>query len=171
MLLSGGLLSSWSSILRVDGVRGLYAGLLPSLLKDAPYSAVYLLLYTHAKSALHAALQPRHAQQPSPPPQSQWQAALVPFAAAFLAASLATTAFQPLEVLKTRLQLLSLSPAAAASSSRLWQLSVLVWQEGGVRGFFRGLLPRVLRRSLSNAITWSVYERIYTAWSGRIAVQ
>ena len=179
----GGLWSSWSSIVRVDGVRGLYAGLLPSVLKDAPYSAVYLLLYTQSKTALNT-LAHRRGEQVQPAAQSQAQPTAqvqvglaVPFIAALIAASLATTLFHPLEVLKTRLQLVTaaqqqllLSPSAS-SSSRMWSLSRCIWQESGWRGFFRGLLPRVLRRSLSNALTWSVYERIYTLWSGRIAVQ
>ena len=183
-LVPGGLWSAWSSIVRVEGVRGLYAGLLPSVLKDAPYSAAYLLLYTQSKTFLNQLAQ-RDGQHPLSHAKAQSQAALaVPFTAAFIAASLATTLFQPLEVLKTRLQLVGTapwtsssppplhpSPPFVSSTSRLWLLTRCIWQESGPRGFFRGLLPRVVRRSLSNAITWSVYERIYTLWSGRIAVQ
>ena len=183
-----------TSIVRVEGVRGLYAGLLPSLLKDCPYSALYLLLYTQCKSALsswrkrwqrlgdgedrsHYRLEAdsRTAGLGRTPLHVEGQTPLIQFTAAFAAASLATSLFQPLEVLKTRLQLPSAHRPSMPSSRppALTGLTALARQialESGARGFYRGLLPRVLRRSLSNAIAWSLYEQIYHFWSGQIAV-
>ena len=143
---SGGVVyrSAWqglSSIVRHEGVRALYAGVLPSLVKDCPYAAVYLLLYTRLKERLtklstawhsHSAAASLSAAVPSRsslPRQSEWHVAgqtpIVQFVSAFGAATVATVAFQPLEVLKTRLQLPSSDAAAPASSfSRFHRLTV-----------------------------------------------
>jgi len=180
-----------SSIVRGEGVRALYAGVVASLAKDCPYAAVYLLLYTTFKqrlTTLSTAWQsPATASLSAviPPPSSslhsEWHVAgqtpIVQFVSAFSAATLATVAFQPLEVIKTRLQLpssdaVSTVPSTSTTSSfvRFQRVSVGVYASNGVSGFFAGLLPRVLRRSLSNAIAWSLFEQIYTFWSGKIAI-
>ena len=109
---------------------------------------------------------------------SEWhvsgQTPLTQFVSAFCAATVATVAFQPLEVVKTRLQLPSLASTASAppnsSFARFTRLTASVYRADGLSGFFAGLLPRVLRRSLSNAIAWSLFEQIYSFWSGTIAI-
>ena len=35
-------------------------------------------------------------------------------------------------------------------------------QANGIEGFFRGLAPRVLRRTLIAAMAWTVYEEVGT---------
>lgn len=201
---SGGLvyrsaLHGLSSIVRSEGIQSLYAGVLPSLIKDCPYAAVYLLLYTRFKQRLanlstarrslsndvaHSTTAPPHSSS-STSLQSEWHVAgqtpVTQFVSAFGAATVATVAFQPLEVIKTRLQLPSPLAAAASSTSsttttrtssfsRFQSLTVSLYRTNGVSAFFAGLLPRVMRRSLSNAIAWSLFEQIYTFWSGKIAI-
>ena len=174
--------SAWhglSSLLRNEGVGSLYAGVVPSLIKDCPYAAVYLLLYTRFKermTKLSTAWGSTAAPTASSSPQSEWHVAgqtpLTQFISAFSAATVATVAFQPLEVLKTRLQLPSTEAASAVTSSfrRFRSLTASLYRANGLSSFFAGLLPRVMRRSLSNAIAWSLFEQIYTFWSGKIAI-
>ena len=180
-----------SFIVRSEGVSSLYAGVLPSLLKDCPYAAIYLLLYTQFKERLTRLAATRRARSDASPfaaansavsssPSagvSEWhvsgQTPLTQFVSAFCAATVATVAFQPLEVVKTRLQLPSHASSASASPSsfaRFTLLTASVYRADGLSGFFAGLLPRVLRRSLSNAIAWSLFEQIYSFWSGTIAI-
>jgi solute carrier family 25 protein 38 len=35
-----------------------------------------------------------------------------------------------------------------------------IFKAEGSRGFFAGMAPRVIRKSLSSAISWTVYEEI-----------
>jgi len=197
-----GLLDGLSTIWRVEGVRGLYTGLLPSVLKDSPYSAVYLLFYSRLKNALVTAEQQLHWLTPLGSPMTAANLAQLPaiqFTAAFVAGGVATTLFQPTEVIKTRLQLdtqtlarahgapaaaaaaaasstaaLPGSAAAAAASAaplpstrhRVLLMTRRVYAEDGMPGFFRGLAPRVIKRSLSNAFGWMIFEQLVQFWSG-----
>lgn len=36
----------------------------------------------------------------------------------------------------------------------------LILQSDGLRGFFRGLVPRLIRRTLMAAMSWTVYEEV-----------
>ena len=211
---------------------GLYTGLLPSVLKDSPFSAVYLLLYTRLKSSMAQAEQRLHWLTPAHSPSPEHLIAQMPvvqFFAAFTAGALATSLFQPTEVIKTRLQLsLVVDPAtasttaahtatataaahrsgqtaAAAASSRaaasataasiagssstaapaaipstsssavapviksrhrVLEMTRRIYVGDGARGFFRGLAPRVIKRSLSSACGWMIFEQLVQFWSG-----
>jgi hypothetical protein len=41
-----------------------------------------------------------------------------------------------------------------------------IYAEDGVKGYFRGLVPRVIKRSLSNAFGWMIFEQLVQFWSG-----
>jgi Mitochondrial carrier protein len=43
-------------IARNEGVRGLFSGITPAIVRDAPYSALYLLLFLKGKEAMNSAL-------------------------------------------------------------------------------------------------------------------
>lgn len=178
-----GLFDGLSTIYRTEGVRGLYTGLLPSVLKDSPYSAVYLLLYSRLKQQFVVWEGGLHwLDGDSGPRRSAEELAghpVIQFCSAFLAGGLATALFHPTEVIKTRLQLARLAPTSAslsaaaatppvlpASRHRVLDMSVRIYREDGMAGFFRGLAPRIIKRSLSNACGWMIFEQLVQFWSG-----
>lgn len=66
----------------------------------------------------------------------------------------ATLVTQPFDMLKTRIQL-------DPSRYRNFGVSLVkIIQNEGFRGLFSGMLPRLLRKSFSSAISWTVYEEI-----------
>jgi solute carrier family 25 protein 38 len=141
-----GLMEEINNLWNERGIRGFYRGLFPSVIKDSPYSAVYLALYANFKS-----LSPSFFYSP-----------LVHQACSAAAASaLSTTLFQPLEVIKTRLQL---DQSRAVNFARV---SAEIFDQQGVRGFYRALMPRIIRRSASNIISWIVYEQVYLKQIGK----
>ena len=67
---------------------------------------------------------------------------------------LATTITHPFDVLRTRIQL---KPQEFQNTLHAAQLT---FHQDGLRGFFLGLVPRLVRKTLSAAITWTLYEEL-----------
>uniref|UniRef100_A0A0D6R8U8 Mitochondrial carrier protein n=1 Tax=Araucaria cunninghamii TaxID=56994 RepID=A0A0D6R8U8_ARACU len=78
------------------------------------------------------------------------------FSAGFVAGSIAAAATCPLDVAKTRRQIEKDPMKAMKTSTR--QTLMNVWRDGGVRGLFMGVGPRVGRAGPSVGIVVSFYE-------------
>ena len=66
----------------------------------------------------------------------------------------ATLATQPFDLVKTRIQLQPRAyPSTLAAARR-------VLADEGPAGFFRGMFPRLMRKTLSSAMTWAIYEEV-----------
>lgn len=128
-----------------EGLSGLAAGLVPTLLRDAPYSALYLAAFTSLQKLL-------------PAQESAVQGDRI--AAALFAGLAATTMVHPADVLKTRLQLPGAKPG-------LLQAAQAVWEERGVRGFLAGIAPRLVRKSLMSGLAWTSYEAAVFSKKGK----
>ncbi|XP_023556408.1 solute carrier family 25 member 38 [Octodon degus] len=130
------------SIYRSEGHRGLFSGLTATLLRDAPFSGIYLMFYSQTKSiVLH----------------DQLDVAFVPivnFSCGVFAGILASLVTQPADVIKTHMQL---SPV---KFQWIGQAVTLIFKDYGLRGFFQGGVPRALRRTLMAAMAWTVYEEM-----------
>ncbi|XP_069907102.1 mitochondrial glycine transporter isoform X1 [Oryctolagus cuniculus] len=130
------------SIYRSEGHRGLFSGLTATLLRDAPFSGIYLMFYNQTKGVV---------------PHDQLDAALAPavnFGCGVIAGILASLVTQPADVIKTHMQL---SPA---KFQWIGQAVTLIFRDYGLRGFFQGSVPRALRRTLMAAMAWTVYEEM-----------
>eukprot|EP00249_Psilotum_nudum_P007737 c20786_g1_i1 orf=238-1185(+) len=131
------------SIASKEGVRGLYSGLLPTILRDAPYSGLYLLMYNRVRYNI-----------------TDWQSLegapqfLVSFLSGAVAGAGATLLTHPPDVIRTRLQLESREHLGFYSTVQN------VIQRHGVAGLFAGVLPRAVRRALHQAISWAIFEQI-----------
>ncbi|KAM6972297.1 mitochondrial glycine transporter B-like [Aplochiton taeniatus] len=133
----GALRSMWQT----EGPRALFSGLTATLLRDAPFSGIYVMFYSQAKSSLP--------QEVSASPY----APLVNFGCGVVAGVLASLVTQPADVVKTHIQV---SPAHWSTRDAVRY----IYMENGLRGFFRGAVPRSLRRTLMAAMAWTVYEQL-----------
>lgn len=80
-----------------------------------------------------------------------------------LAGAIAAAATTPLDVAKTLLQTRGNSTDVHVRNCRgLLEAFRIIYEQNGLRGFIRGLRPRVLSHMPSTAICWSVYE--YFKW-------
>jgi len=132
-----------SSILATEGIRGLTRGLGPTLVRDVPFSGLYLAFYDVLKSKI-----------------STWNILppeCVHMTAGLTAGLLASLVTQPADVVKTRMQTKSLNGLIKTVSS--------IYSEDGLRGFSTGLAPRMLRRTVMAALAWTLYERVNTTLS------
>ncbi|KAK9145342.1 hypothetical protein Sjap_005245 [Stephania japonica] len=78
------------------------------------------------------------------------------FSAGFLAGSIAATVTCPLDVAKTRRQIEKDPSRALSMNTRLTLIEV--WRNGGMKGLFTGVGPRVARVGPSTGIVVSFYE-------------
>lgn len=39
----------------------------------------------------------------------------------------------------------------------------IIWRQEGIRGFYKGLIPRATTQSLASAVSWSTYETLKSA--------
>jgi solute carrier family 25, member 38 len=67
---------------------------------------------------------------------------------------MATMLTQPFDMIKTRLQL-----KPKEYKNMLFACRKILHEES-MLGFFSGMIPRVLRKSFSSAISWTVYEEV-----------
>lgn len=132
-------------IYRQEGVKGLSSGLIPTLLRDAPFSGLYLMFYTQLKNA---------AAMADSQPSIESLAAPVHFACGMLAGIFASIVTQPADVIKTKMQLYP------NEFNGIWSASFFVYKKYGPLGYFKGIVPRMLRRTLMTAMAWTVYEEI-----------
>lgn len=140
----GGVAQALRLIYRTEGRRGLTRGLLPTLLRDVPFSSFYYMFYSQTRRAL-----------PAEVAAGPWSD-VATFGCGLVSGLMASVATQPADVVKTRVQL----NGVPGGSGTLGQAIVLIYQEGGSRAFFYGLAPRVLRRTCMAAMAWTVYERV-----------
>lgn len=137
-----GVFRALGNIYRTEGIRGLFSGLAATLLRDAPFSGIYLMFYTQAKRFA----QPYNIDPTFTP--------LLNFSCGVMAGILASVTTQPADVIKTHMQL---SP-----EKHRWtgQTAHYIYQNHGLTGFFSGGIPRALRRTLMAAMAWTVYEQM-----------
>ncbi|KAG2522961.1 hypothetical protein JM16_004567 [Phytophthora kernoviae] len=140
-------------VLHHEGMRGLYRGMVPTLIRDVPFSGLYVLIYTRLRDSWVQ-------QFPHVPVYG------VHFSSGVVAGVMATTLVHPADVVKTRMQLAIMvnqgtgEAASIQNSLTLRQTVAKIYRHEGLRGFTKGILPRVVKRTLSTAVTWTIYEQL-----------
>ena len=134
-------------ITREHGVRGLWRGVFPTILSNAPFSALYYSVYSEIKKAAAGS-----APQPA-----------INLGAGFIAAMTATLATQPTDVIRARIQL--------GASKSTFETASRALQEHGSRVFMSGAMPRFLKRSVQTALVWALYEELLPVLTAAVAAQ
>jgi solute carrier family 25 protein 33/36 len=133
------------NIARVEGVRGFFRGLLPTLVGILPARSTYFWAYSTTKSTLSARF-----GESSP----------VHMASAAVAGIVSNTLTNPIWLMKSRVQL---QAGTSASDPRVYRgyahAIVKIFREEGIRGFFKGLSASYWGVT-EGAIHFVVYEKI-----------
>lgn len=165
---SGELSETAAALRRVwaQGSKGMFAGLGPTILRDAPYSGAYFALYRAVTPWAAAALRPLWGGSTAAPTGA------ITFASAFTAGGLATLATQPFDMLRTRSQLEGCAGAEAAGGARGSHKNTLalfrhIIASEGFTTLYRGAALRVLKRSVASGITWTLVEGAALSHGGR----
>uniref|UniRef100_A0A665WMV2 Mitochondrial glycine transporter A-like n=1 Tax=Echeneis naucrates TaxID=173247 RepID=A0A665WMV2_ECHNA len=130
------------SVCQTEGTAALFSGLTATLLRDVPFSGIYVMFYSQTKASL-----PKGKISASP------SAPLANFSCGILAGVLASLVTQPADMVKTHVQKYSWSFI-------IFSRSALSFWENGLQGYFRGAVPRALRRTMMAAMAWTVYEQM-----------
>ncbi|XP_014477226.1 PREDICTED: solute carrier family 25 member 38 isoform X2 [Dinoponera quadriceps] len=130
-------------IYKQEGMKGLSSGLVPTLLRDAPYSGLYLMFYTQLKKM--AVSTEKTVDKSSIP---------VHFSCGILAGIMASIVTQPADVIKTKMQLYP------NEFNGIYHATLFIYKKYGILGYFKGIVPRMLRRTLMTAMAWTVYEQV-----------
>jgi len=141
-------------IWRGEGVRGLFSGWSATIARDAPYSGLYYMFYSKQKEMLTSA---RGVGGLSIGDN---------FMCGMSAGVLACMVTQPADVVKTQVQL---NPTRYHGNMDC-VVSILNGERGAC-GLLKGFVPRVLRKSIISAFSWTLFEQIMrwnvslTKWS------
>lgn len=164
-----GMTHAMKSVYRAEGFKGLYRGLFPTLLQAIPQSAIQFATKEAVQRLLVARRHRLEARNLPPllPPSLE-----TPISG-FTAGCFSKLAVLPLDLTKKRMQVMGAPqevrqrlqhsmPVASGQGgikgiASLW---VEIYRSEGVRGFFRGGVPSVLKASLQSAIAFSLQEYI-----------
>lgn len=136
-----------TSILKNKGLKGLFAGLSPLLMRDVPFNTLFFGTYRTYCAGFKYINDRKD--------QSELSAAEV-FLSGGLAGMTAWSIVFPFDIVKSRMQAgLSMDAAgnlvSSTTESSAREVAIEVYKEGGVRKFYRGWSPAVLRAFPANA--------------------
>uniref|UniRef100_A0A8C3G6W3 Solute carrier family 25 member 38 n=1 Tax=Cyclopterus lumpus TaxID=8103 RepID=A0A8C3G6W3_CYCLU len=135
----GSVTGALRSVCRTEGPAALFSGLVATLLRDVPFSGIYVMFYSQTKASLSKG-------------STSASAPLANFSCGLLAGVLASLITQPADVVKTHVQV--------NSQLRTVEAIRCIYMEHRLQGFFRGAVPRALRRTMIAAMAWTVYEQM-----------
>jgi len=135
------------------GPSVLFRGLIPSLWKDVPFSAIYWLGYEQLRKRLLLRFPGPAGAEPGKDLRTVFRTS---FAAGALSGSFAAVLTCPFDVIKTRQQVFIFDRAVAVPSTAVTCAQIV--GEAGWTGLFAGLGPRLLKVAPACAIMIGSYE-------------
>eukprot|EP01017_Pseudomicrothorax_dubius_P003742 TRINITY_DN10603_c0_g1_i2.p1 TRINITY_DN10603_c0_g1~~TRINITY_DN10603_c0_g1_i2.p1 ORF type:complete len:247 (+),score=25.69 TRINITY_DN10603_c0_g1_i2:297-1037(+) len=147
-------IGSFVDFYRKNGFRALYSGLIPTLMRDIPYSGLQYTLY-------------------------RWMLDLVSYdeklgdnknargkikisTAAFLSSVVAILITYPFDNIRVRFQCNDLKNASESVNTNRLQIIREAYLSEGLAGFYQGYLPRILKKGFSSVVTWILYESLHS---------
>jgi solute carrier family 25 phosphate transporter 23/24/25/41 len=126
------------------GFVALYRGIVPTVAGVAPYVGLNFMTYESVRKYLT----PDGDKNPSP-----WRKLL----AGAISGAVAQTCTYPFDVLRRRFQINTMSGMGYRYKS-IWDAVRVIIAEEGLRGFFRGIVPNLLKVAPSMASSWLSFE-------------
>ncbi|KAL9658784.1 hypothetical protein ABK040_005938 [Willaertia magna] len=138
------IIQTLKSIYKQEGLRGLYTGLTPTILRDVPYNGLFYLFYRQSNEILYSMIGNDEKQN------------LLGITAlsSVIAGAGATLMTHPFDLIRTRLQL----PNQGGYKGFIDALVCIPKEEGLKTLFLRGIVPKIIKRGIGNAISWTLYE-------------
>jgi len=139
-----------ASVYRAEGLAAFYVSYPTTLAISIPFNAIQFTVYEHIKKFAN----PRNEYSPQ-----------THIAAGGIAGAVAAAVTTPLDVAKTILQTRGTSTEADIRNvGGMMDAFKVIWTRDGIKGFARGLTPRVLTIMPSSALCWLSYEFFSTCY-------
>jgi len=138
-------------VVKEEGFGALYRGVTLTALRQGTNQAVNFSAYTELKDQL----QRRQADPTQNLPG--YQTALI----GLISGAMGPLSNAPIDTIKTRLQRTPAAPGETAVG-RIVSIGSSMWKQEGVRAFWMGITPRVMRVAPGQAVTFAVYEWLKT---------
>lgn len=135
-------------IITEEGVSTLYRGVSLTVLRQATNQGANFTAYQELKKFAHR-LQPGVEDLPS------YQHMVI----GLISGATGPMCNAPIDTIKTRLQKATNVPGSSAFR-RIYTIAQNMWVQEGVRSFYKGITPRILRVAPGQAIVFAVYERV-----------
>lgn len=135
------------TVVREEGVGALYRGVSLTALRQGTNQAANFTAYTELKSYLQTRSGDPNATLPG------WQTAAI----GLISGAVGPFSNAPIDTIKTRLQKTPAVPGDTAMG-RIVAIAGQMWKVEGVRAFWMGITPRVMRVAPGQAVTFAVYE-------------
>lgn len=144
-----GMFQAGASIWKKQGAKGLYAGYWSTLARDVPFAGLMVTFYEALKEATEYGKN-RWMPNADLHAYNSLEGLLLGGLAGGLSAYLTT----PLDVVKTRLQV-----QGSTIRYKSWADAVhIIWKTEGLRGMFRGSIPRIMWYIPASALTFMAVE-------------
>ena len=168
--------SPWQAsknIWNAQGIRGFYRGFLAMNALWMPWNLIYLTMYEASKRRAYEWKLKDMKQQGisrrflrkedgdhevvSSPAYDQVLPPWVYPVCSSSCAAVAATITHPIDVIKTRLQVMS---AITGKRQKAWDVTRRLWETDGLAGFSKGLGARVMTMCVGTSISWFMYEMV-----------
>lgn len=150
------------TVVKYNGITGLWMGLSSTLLRDVPFSAIYWLNYETIKSKF----------------TDSQRTFTFNLALGALAGAVAAFLTIPFDVVKTHRQIemgeKEIYSDKPARSSKTLSIIKKIYSQSGIRGLFTGLIPRVIKVAPACAIMIATFEhgkRFFTTYNANQILQ
>jgi len=147
-----GLVHGTGIILKEQGIRGVYSGLVPVMMRQSANSAVRFTTYTGLKQLVQGNARP-----------GQTLPSSITFGIGAIAGLVTVYTTMPLDVIKTRMQSLE----ARTLYRNSFHCGYRILTEEGILRFWAGTTPRLARLVMSGGIVFTVYEKVIEVLGGR----
>jgi len=145
----------FSRLLGKSGLKGLWTGLGPTLVRDVPFSAIYWTGYETIKAELHPFIPNNPNGQ-----KNKGMQFLVHFVAGAMSGTVAALLTTPIDVIKTNAQVMNVNPKYRGPKKNAMDIFRTILKEEGWRGLTKGIVPRAVKVAPACAIMISSYELI-----------
>ncbi|KOS15332.1 mitochondrial carrier [Malassezia pachydermatis] len=136
-------------LFRSEGLRAFYVSYPTTLAMTVPFTAIQFATYEWAQEVLN--------------PNNHYSPMAHAVGGGF-AGAIAAACTNPLDVTKTLLQTKGCSSDPEIRHAKsMWQAGRIIYAREGLRGFMRGLTPRIFSHMPSNALAWLSYEGFRSA--------